>query len=320
MRKGKNIGFIKVDVRNDGRCRLEVHINSVFTVGREKCEIFSIQKMDRKAKGYYVGEFPVVDKRGEWRLQCAENQFDDHGNVIDSIEGFAFRMSDGRTYLALFNGNNPEFDILYVGQEPILIREGFTVPEKEETTEEELSEDFVNIKDENSELEDKNLEGFLLNSSQIVNEETIDKRQKNPDNVDQEKGKKNFNTWEEIESNCPQVTPFENSEGIQYFKIGEPQLSVLTEEYGMINHNSFLLHGLNSYNYIVIGRKKDDVCILGVPGIYHDREQMMASMFGFPHFKNAKNEKVTMGIFGYYIKDVKVRISQFHEEIQPAYN
>lgn len=319
MKKGKNIGFIKVDVRN-GRCRLEVHINSVFTVGREKCEIFSIQKTNREAKGYYVGEFPVVDKRGEWRLQCAENQFDDHGNVMDSIEGFAFRMSDGRTYLALLNGNNPEFDILYVGQEPILIRDGITAPITEETTEEELSEDYVSIVDENMELVDENLEVSSLNKSQMMNEETVDDIEKNADNIEEEKGKKKYHMWEEIESDCPKITPFENSEGIQYFKIGEPQLSVLSEEYGMINHNSFLLHGLNSYNYIVIGRKKDDVCILGVPGIYHDREQMMASMFGFPHFKNAKNEKVTMGIFGYYIKDVKVRTSQFHEEIQPAYS
>lgn len=190
MKKGKNIGFIKVDVRN-GRCRFEVHINSVFTVGREKCEIFSIKKMNREAKGYYIGEFPVVDKRGEWRLQCAENQFDDHGNVIDSIEGFAFRMSDGRTYLALLNGNNPEFDILYVGQEPILIREGITAPITEETTDELPEEDHVSIVeesyeivDESNKVVDETLEVSSLNNNQMVNQETIDDIEKNPDNME----------------------------------------------------------------------------------------------------------------------------------------
>ncbi len=91
-------------------------------------------------------------------------------------------------------------------------------------------------------------------------------------------------------------------------------LAVLTEdelEFRAYVHNSFLLHGFYNYGHVVIeeqeGGKK-----LGVPGNYFEREQMVASMFGFPEFVPVRRgelisgeKPLQTGSFGYYFTELK---------------
>ncbi len=69
--------------------------------------------------------------------------------------------------------------------------------------------------------------------------------------------------------------------------------------------NSFLTHGFYTYQYLMLGKmqfsdgKKHPV--LGVPGIYSNREKYMANMFGFEQFVPVKKNGVKTGEFGYWI-------------------
>lgn len=78
-------------------------------------------------------------------------------------------------------------------------------------------------------------------------------------------------------------------------------LSVLEDEmlFRTYLHNSFLLHGYYNYGHLVLD-EDNNRCRLGVPGNYYEREQMVATMFGFPEFEPAKDEKVQSGTFGYF--------------------
>ena len=80
------------------------------------------------------------------------------------------------------------------------------------------------------------------------------------------------------------------------------QLGVLEEEMIFRNflHNSFLLHGYYNYGHIIIDETVAEPR-LGVPGNYYEREQMVATMFGFPHFEPARDkDTIEAGTFGYY--------------------
>ncbi len=80
------------------------------------------------------------------------------------------------------------------------------------------------------------------------------------------------------------------------------QLAVLEEEMIFRNflHNSFLLHGYYNYGHIIIDETVAEPR-LGVPGNYYEREQMVATMFGFPYFEPAREtDAIEAGTFGYY--------------------
>lgn len=79
------------------------------------------------------------------------------------------------------------------------------------------------------------------------------------------------------------------------------ELGVLEEEmlFRTYLHNSFLLHGYYNYGHLVLDDRNGE-SRLGVPGNYYEREQMVATMFGFPDFEPAGREKIQTGTFGYY--------------------
>ncbi len=80
------------------------------------------------------------------------------------------------------------------------------------------------------------------------------------------------------------------------------QLPILEEEMIFRNflHNSFLLHGYYNYGHIIIDETVAEPR-LGVPGNYYEREQMVATMFGFPYFEPARErDEIEAGTFGYY--------------------
>jgi len=72
----------------------------------------------------------------------------------------------------------------------------------------------------------------------------------------------------------------------------------------MVN-NSFLLHGYYNYHHLLLTRaeRKGELCYyIGVPGVYSEQEQMMASMFGFQEFRMLKGPGTGKGSFGYWCR------------------
>lgn len=113
--------------------------------------------------------------------------------------------------------------------------------------------------------------------------------------------------WEKIKNRFPLIHPFEEEKNMEYVHITPKDLQILRKDYWILNNNSFLLHGYYNYKYLILGKKKEEEAYwLGIPGIYHEREQMMADLFGFENFQSASLGPREQGSFGYYVKRVKV--------------
>lgn len=320
MQKGKNTGFMKMDVRT-GKCRVEVHFAGVYSSDREVCEIYSLVKKGSLAKGYFVGNFPIIQQKGEYHLQCEENQFDDHGSKMEEIEGFAFVLSGDRLALSLLRGKEPRFEEVQIAGR-IYGRNGIREGGLTDTgAEKEIKEKSVSDYGERSEQVEQPDEAEI----QVIRKPDETKMQKGSEqeekvvrSAEEELPQKNLNQAEEI-------VPFQDVHSYRFFKITPEHLTRLAADYEIIQHNSFLLHGFYNYQYLIIGHKENDRWILGIPGVFHEREQMMASMFGFPEFKCARKGRKIPGAFGYYLKEVKVadhwwRFNQHPAEIQNLYS
>jgi hypothetical protein len=105
----------------------------------------------------------------------------------------------------------------------------------------------------------------------------------------------------------PRIYPFEDNEILVCAKIEPKDIGLLPKELWALSNNSFLIHGYYCYHHLIFAKMKDRFgCryILGVPGIYHNREKFMAKMFCFDGFKPIRKRELRQGDFGYWYTSV----------------
>lgn len=108
--------------------------------------------------------------------------------------------------------------------------------------------------------------------------------------------------WEQIRSSCHKVE--DCRELGEVYRVNKGNFAVLPESMKHILQNSFLVHGLMNYGYLLLFRVDEKVRQfgVGVPGVYYEKEKLVAEMFGFPQFwcdGKSDNRK-----FGYYLRIV----------------
>jgi len=100
----------------------------------------------------------------------------------------------------------------------------------------------------------------------------------------------------------PRMFPFENDESAVCVRIEPQDIGRLPIDTWYIANNSFLLHGYYSYRHLILLKTEENKpsYIIGVPGIYHNRDEYMAKMFGFGLFRPMKDCQELRGEFGYW--------------------
>lgn len=132
----------------------------------------------------------------------------------------------------------------------------------------------------------------------IVRSEQPDKRDKPDKKVDTPLYE---NKWEQILSTYEKIHPYGDER--TYVKLEPKDFIVLRSNYQHLVNNSFLLHGFYNYRYLILGKEKD--FYLGVPGVFYEREKMVALMFGFEAFE-CEGGAAEEGKFGYYLRKVEL--------------
>ena len=114
--------------------------------------------------------------------------------------------------------------------------------------------------------------------------------------------------WEQLKSQYKIVHPFGDER--EFISIEPKDFVVLREAYQRLVNNSFLLHGFYNYRHLILGKDYqlgtgNGTCFyLGVPGVFFEREKMVAVMFGFEGFES--EGPVEIGKFGYYLRRVEI--------------
>ncbi len=114
--------------------------------------------------------------------------------------------------------------------------------------------------------------------------------------------------WQQLLKNYKQIHPYGDER--VYISIEPKDFVIMSEEYQHLAHNSFLLHGFYNYRHIILGEEPEKISggeafFLGVPGVFYEREKMVAMMFGFEAFE-CEGGKAENGKFGYYLKKIKI--------------
>lgn len=110
--------------------------------------------------------------------------------------------------------------------------------------------------------------------------------------------------WQQLKRLYPVMHPYEDDR--EYISIQPKDFVIMTGDCQHLANNSFLLHGFYNYRYLILGKEKGqegESFYLGVPGVYYEREKMVALMFGFEAFE-CPGGRSEPGIFGYYLRRV----------------
>lgn len=103
--------------------------------------------------------------------------------------------------------------------------------------------------------------------------------------------------------NGTKMCPFEDGEITNCVRIEPADLEFLPRETWILGSNSFLLHGYYTYGHLILGKLRgmgQESRIIGVPGLFQNRERFLAKMFGFEHFKPVGKSRTEEGDFGYW--------------------
>ena len=100
---------------------------------------------------------------------------------------------------------------------------------------------------------------------------------------------------------------------ITYEKIARQDISRFPRKEWRIANNSFLLHGYHNYHHLLY-IEEDGKTWLGVPGVFHEKEEVAAKTFGFPEFRRLtdvdlkleEHERNTFEDFGYWCRQIPV--------------
>lgn len=118
------------------------------------------------------------------------------------------------------------------------------------------------------------------------------------------------NLWEVLEKKFPKAKCVATDVPHEILTIQPQDIGLLPRETWVFGNNSFLLHGYYQYRYLILIRMKMEEnrerYLIGVPGVYHNNERFMATMFGFPSFYMAKRQQSKTGQFGYWCTEIKL--------------
>lgn len=126
--------------------------------------------------------------------------------------------------------------------------------------------------------------------------------------------------WEQILDTYDQIHPYGDDR--VYVKIAPKDFIILSGSCQHLVNNSFLLHGFYNYRYVILGKGENALrelapggyavssqdngeYYLGVPGVFYEREKMVALMFGFEAFECESGDPKP-GDFGYYLRKVEL--------------
>lgn len=279
----RNVGFIKAE-KQMGQCTIHIHGKSLDFGQEKKLEVLVFYVRDGKCMGIPQG---VMEDAAPVINYILKFDSEDVGGseLFEKIAGIILQNVSGKMYAAMWEEEEADIGQLSVTAEEV------QEPRKEIVEEvRELQKEIVEeVQEPQKESEEAEKPVEPVRESLIEHVEKL---------VEQQELK------EEIEEYIPPKTR-------TYEKIQRQDLAKLPRTQWHLANNSFLLHGFYNYHHLLYIEEGENRWI-GVPGIYHEKEQVAARAFGFPQFHRitdadvelSAEEKNTFDDFGYWCRQV----------------
>lgn len=268
--KRKNAGYLKWE--SDGKKhKIEICVKGLYPTDTTMVDM-------KTREGKLFDRMKLVQGNGSYRKEVEGLTIGQDDIPVGDFEQIIFHLPGNRYLETSWVNKNKTNTLKNIAAPPVKVKE---------IVEQEMKLEENEPKHNNQELntlvsEPEKIEFFKANSKNISKDKIYETR------------------WERLRDMFEIIHPFGDER--EFLKITPDDFYILRESYQHLGHNSFLLHGFYNYHYLILGKKdtsSNDTYLLGVPGVYYDREIMAAKMFGFEGFDCSKPQCET-GSFGYY--------------------
>lgn len=335
--KVKNSGFAKIECRND-KLRVNISIKGYFGEQQSNWKVYLLNESRKKLKTILLGDLKCKGQGAEFKY--AEDLGNILTVPFDNIKGLAIISKSGQKYATFWQDTDLLVDDIVISDNAGDNRKVSKEHDKKETgdikgradtagmdinkensanvkIDRKLSETGTagenNISEDNAASEEKQ----ILAEKAAPGEES--QALENEAEQSQEFYKSNkvieamsVNSGEEADycydddynrfvREYSMLLPENLDSQNHTIRVELKDLRVLPKSQWILGNNSFLLHGYYNYHYIILGRIEGKY-IVGVPGVFCNREKMVASMFGFRDFKASQVAEQKTGRFGYWFK------------------
>lgn len=281
--KNQNVGFAKVDIRGD-YCQVEIHLKRTGYTN-VKCPVYLFVRENEVIVGVEIGEIALVNGCGDFVRQLNCNGVGETPYCMKDMKG-----------ILIFLDNT----VMFASQwdEKAIYRENFKPYEETKEIPVEQAEDAAEEPEESGQMEKLQVESVQAQQSREQQTEELQ-----PET--QRSGDMWMDLWEKLNGMYGAKNLFENMPEISGIHMELKDLRELPKKYWYLGSNSFLLHGFFNYRHLLLGKVENESgrkWFIGVPGIYQNREKVLATVFGFPEFRQEKDTGVKTGQFGYWYR------------------
>lgn len=331
----RNTGFVKVQ-KSESKTIVHIHGQGFRLVSEQKMKVYVYEMEGEIPVGIYQGEIENINPSIHYILTFSP---EDIGDIKEyrRICGILLRTESGRIFAASWNDMPFNAGAMVVRTEEareleptfteammqeVIRDEKENHCEREERTEKENCAEQKNSSEKVSRTERDCMEEKDECEPSDAKAEREDVHREKENCAEQKNSSEGMSRTEEDcpkemneckqsgakteheDVRCENENPDERKKPTVR-RITRQDIAMLPRCEWKLANNSFLLHGYYNYHYLVLIEDGEGLW-LGVPGIYHSREEKAAQNFGFSSFVQVEDSETEP--FGYWCRKVKQRI------------
>jgi len=327
--KGANAGYAKIEKRGSQvRISVQVRTSALKIVPK----VYLYQQFSEGIQTVYMGTMAVRGNTGVWKGSCEADKLFGTNQKLDDMDGIFieggdfvyFATSWKKDFFYLGNWNkNVTMEEKQENIEPVKIRENPTkAPEEPEKPAQkdnlpaEQEENGGEGKEEEIEPaeEEKEAEQIEEVSSKVdVRTEEIqpDAKEEMENDIQMQSicgacpfKRRIYDYGKRILMSFPSMKPFESGVAKACVRMELQDIGCLPIASWSLSGNRFLLHGYYCYRHLLFAQLSDGRYVLGVPGIFSEKERRNAYKFGFQEFQSIGDFGMQQGAFGYWFMEL----------------
>lgn len=321
----RNVGFVKVEQRED-ECMVHIHGKGLRMGSEKSLAIYLLFESEGKCFGIWQGDADNINPAVN---ECISYTAEDTGTPENyaKINGLVLENRDGRRYAALWNEKPVDISAMQIWNTNAAEETSQDISRKAEEPKEieQVSMEDTDSQDGEEDLRDLEEPQVLSeqNDSTVPQDTEESEDLTKPQEIEELQDTKGPRDFDDIMGEVPAI----RSEDIFFMdgpekpkvqerwrtkKIQRTELAKLARCEWRLANNNFLLHGYYNYHHLILMERQEQL-MLGVPGIYHEKEAAAAGSFGFAEFiakdrldvKLSPEECNEDHPFGYWCRPVK---------------
>lgn len=315
-KKERNVGFAKVEVRA-GRLKIYIQLDGIRN-DMGGLDVYGFIRKQEKLYGIFLGEMEK-GMQPIFRTEGNPGDIRESGYSLNEVSGLWMKGNRGENYITIWDDepvSTMELEVEFQVEEPEVVEvenEAAAESELEATveTEVESAEEIAEAEAEPVTEVELDTEG-LVEAAEIADLEEVPKepapeKPLNGVRAQEAAGLARIPDYRDVRQlfpSCPQVMPFPENEVKDCIRITPRELYLFRKQDWNPQRNNFVLHGYYQFRHLLFGCFADGTHFLGVPGYLNPKERQNAAAFGFPMFKEAR-EQQRNGRFGYWCRPIE---------------